>query len=186
VVVGAALLVLPAGAAVECGSERWDVKTLSDKHADEVDFSPRHSSVRRLRKIDNPGVGSDDPRTGPIEFRTYRVRARLIEAKKEEDRDFHLVISIPDKHSKTMIVEFPMVRCEGAAKSIKKDEMERARHKLVDECGDIGSSDFKELHGIAKVTGVGFWDIDHGQRGIAPNAIELHPVLKFRMVNGDC
>lgn len=31
----------------------------------------------------------------------------------------------------------------------------------------------------AKVTGVAFFDFDHGQTGIAPNAIELHPVLGF-------
>jgi hypothetical protein len=30
------------------------------------------------------------------------------------------------------------------------------------------------------VEGVGFWDDDHGQAGVAPNAIELHPVLSFR------
>jgi len=29
------------------------------------------------------------------------------------------------------------------------------------------------------VTGVGFFDFWHGQRGVAPNAIELHPVLGF-------
>jgi hypothetical protein len=27
------------------------------------------------------------------------------------------------------------------------------------------------------VTGVGFFDYQHGQDGVAPNAIELHPVL---------
>jgi hypothetical protein len=28
--------------------------------------------------------------------------------------------------------------------------------------------------------GVGFWDDKHGQTGVAPNAIKLHPVLKSR------
>jgi hypothetical protein len=27
------------------------------------------------------------------------------------------------------------------------------------------------------VTGVAFVDFDHGQTGVAPNAIELHPIL---------
>jgi hypothetical protein len=31
----------------------------------------------------------------------------------------------------------------------------------------------------ANITGVGFFDILHGQIGVAPNAIELHSVLKF-------
>jgi Peptidase family S58 len=29
------------------------------------------------------------------------------------------------------------------------------------------------------VTGVGFFDFAHGQTGLAPNCIELHPVLAF-------
>jgi hypothetical protein len=36
----------------------------------------------------------------------------------------------------------------------------------------------------ASVTGVAFFDFDHGQTGVAPNAIELHPVLVFRCLNG--
>jgi hypothetical protein len=29
------------------------------------------------------------------------------------------------------------------------------------------------------VTGVGFFDVVHGQMGMAPNGLELHPVLKI-------
>jgi hypothetical protein len=36
------------------------------------------------------------------------------------------------------------------------------------------------LGGRVTITGVGFWDEDHGQTGVAPNAIELHPVLRFK------
>jgi len=36
----------------------------------------------------------------------------------------------------------------------------------------------------ASVTGVAFFDYDHGQTGVAPNAIELHPVLRFRCLSG--
>jgi hypothetical protein len=129
----------PTAAAVRCGEERWAVKTLSDPHAAEVDFSPRDTTVERLRRFNNPGVGSDDPRTAPVEFRTYRVRARLKLATKEDDRDIHLVIGAPSAPGKEMIVEFPMVRCQGAASSIKKGAMRRARADLLNACGDIGS-----------------------------------------------
>jgi hypothetical protein len=40
------------------------------------------------------------------------------------------------------------------------------------------------LKGTATVTGVGFFDIIHGQTGVAPNGIELHPVL--RVSNSNC
>ncbi|HEV8463144.1 MAG TPA: hypothetical protein VGQ38_20825 [Gaiellaceae bacterium] len=36
----------------------------------------------------------------------------------------------------------------------------------------------------AAVTGVAFFDFDHGQTGVAPKAIELHPVLAFRCLSG--
>jgi hypothetical protein len=32
----------------------------------------------------------------------------------------------------------------------------------------------------ARIAGVAFFDFDHGQTGVAPNAIELHPILGFR------
>jgi len=34
------------------------------------------------------------------------------------------------------------------------------------------------------VTGVAFFDYEHGQTGVAPNAIELHPILGFRCLSG--
>ena len=36
----------------------------------------------------------------------------------------------------------------------------------------------------ARVTGVAFFDTDHGQTGVAPNAIELHPILGLRCLSG--
>jgi hypothetical protein len=38
---------------------------------------------------------------------------------------------------------------------------------------------YVQLCGRAKVTGVAFFDFNHGQTGVAPNAIELHPILGF-------
>jgi hypothetical protein len=31
---------------------------------------------------------------------------------------------------------------------------------------------------------VAFFDFKHGQTGVAPNVIELHPILKFRCLSG--
>ena len=33
------------------------------------------------------------------------------------------------------------------------------------------------------VTGVGYFDFKHGQSGVAPNAIELHPILGFHCLS---
>ena len=37
------------------------------------------------------------------------------------------------------------------------------------------------LCGRAVVSGVAFFDFKHGQTGVAPNAIELHPILGFSL-----
>jgi hypothetical protein len=46
-------------------------------------------------------------------------------------------------------------------------------------CWSGVESAFTTLHGNVTINGVGFWDIIHGQTGVAPNGIELHPVLSF-------
>jgi hypothetical protein len=65
--------------------------------------------------------------------------------------------------------------------------MGSARSALTKACGQAPgpSSDFADLKGTATVTGVGFFDVKHGtpQTGVAPNNIELHPVLKVSGIN---
>jgi hypothetical protein len=168
-----------SGGTTSCGVERWAVKTLSDKRERLVHFKPRSSSVQSLRAKPSPGVGSDTPRLKGVERKTYRVRAQLVEMKLEDDHDIHLVIAAPGSNSETMIVEFPDTSCPGARNSPKKTQMARARAALVAGCGQPSSSSFHQLGGTATITGVGFWDIPHGQTGVAPNAIELHPVLRL-------
>jgi hypothetical protein len=34
-----------------------------------------------------------------------------------------------------------------------------------------------------EITGVGFFDFEHRQSGVAPNAIELHPMLDIRRID---
>lgn len=183
-------LTIPAGfaeriapgtrASHDCGGhERWRVKTLTDARADEVNFTPKRTTIDALRAKPVPvPIRASTPRLDGVETTTYRVRATLVDARLVEDEDFHLVIR--DRHrAHTMIVEFPDVRCQPAARSIKKEAMRRAREALIRACGTIPTS-FVHLKGTATITGVGFFDKKHGQRGLAPNGIELHPVLSFR------
>jgi hypothetical protein len=82
-----------------------------------------------------------------------------------------------------MIVEFPDADCSGAALSKKRAVMRRARAALLAACGYIPTN-FVDLRGRATIEGVGFFDEVHQQNGVAPNGVELHPVLKFS--SGDC
>jgi hypothetical protein len=40
------------------------------------------------------------------------------------------------------------------------------------------------LSAQARVVGVAFFDFKHRQTGVAPNAIELHPILDFACLSG--
>jgi hypothetical protein len=164
---------------LQCGEERWGVKTLSDARAHLVDFDPQPATVNGLGQKPRPVIGTDTPRSPGPEQTTYRVQAQLVGMVSEDDRDVHLIIASPQHRSQTMIVEFPDVRCEGARDSIKKRALASSRQDLAAACGEATSS-FQPLHGTATVTGVGFFDLIHGQTGIAPNGIELHPILSFR------
>jgi hypothetical protein len=159
-----------------CGVERWSVKTLSDPDARRVNFHPRTTSVSALRRLHRIYTGG---RARPVELTTYRVRARLVATALEDDQDFHLVIADPHHRARSMIVEFPDRPCTKGAAPKRRLQMQKARSAFIDACGFPSSGSFTNLSGTATITGVGFFDFPHGQTGVAPNAIELHPVLAF-------
>src|SRR5436189_2308251 len=68
-----------------CGVWRWPVKTLSDPARRSVSFSPLATSVGKFRTLPRPGItfGTNTPRYGAVEFHTWRVKARPIQAKLE-------------------------------------------------------------------------------------------------------
>jgi len=168
-------------AARKCGAARWPVKTLTDRDAKKVDFTPRPATVDGLRAR-RPPAHLRKRRGRGFERRTFRVDADLVEMKLEEDSDVHLVIAQPGAPSHTMIVEFPAAKCTRGAARGARNRMSRARRALTRACGRP-SDRFRRLQGQGTITGVGFWDKPHGQRGVAPNAVELHPVVAFHSTN---
>lgn len=133
-----------------------------------------------MRMLAAPVLGQSTPRIVGVETTTYRLAATLVSMKTEDDRDIHLVIADPADSALTMVAELPDVACEGAADSIRRDQIQAARAALVAASGNAPVSSFKQLHGAAIITGVGFFGFLHGQTGIAPNGIELHPVLPLK------
>ncbi len=109
-----------ARTAVKCGEERWPVKTLSDSKVGDVKFTPHDTSIGRLRNKPDPHTKPSTPRLDGVETTTYQVKARLIEFKREDDHDIHLVIGVPSAPAKTMIVEFPDTTCNGASSHRRK------------------------------------------------------------------
>jgi hypothetical protein len=152
-------------------------KTLTDPGAASVDLSPTVDNVAALRVLDRSASGPGHPRTLP-ELTTYKVTARLVYAKLETDHDIHLVIQDPATLG-TMIVEFPDPTCPVVVGTPHAAEIAAARQALVQA---IGGTNAPRLFGTAEITGVGFFDLVHGQYGVAPNGIELHPALSFRLL----
>ncbi len=174
---------IPPGIAcgTSCGVERWSVKTLSDPGAGEVDFTPHLTTVGWLVSQEAPPSLPGNARIAPIETETFVVRARLVEFKEENDRDFHLILADLNDPALTMIVEIPSSACSGACASPQAAEFEAARAAFVAREGTPAPR-FERVPGnqIVVVTGVGFFDFLHGQTGAAANGIELHPVLSIR------
>jgi hypothetical protein len=163
-----------------CWVWRWPVKTLSDRDRKRVHFSPRDVTVKRFRGLAPPSnLGTSTPSTGKVEFHTWEIKAKPVQAKLEDGGDIHLVISAPKHPHKTMIVEFPKRSC--VASPFKRVKIAAARRKFLRNCGSVSTSSWAYLKGSVDIVGVGvgFWGAVHGQTGVAPNGIELHPALNF-------
>jgi hypothetical protein len=162
-----------------CVSERWHVKTLTDAVARSVSSVPRRTTVASLRQLvlpKHPGP----TRIRGVETTAYRVEARLVKMKLERDGDIVLVIVDP-KTLGTMVAEFPPLACTGKASARHRIRMRKARAALIAACGQPDPGSFTRVGGPATITGVAF--VEPGDRvpDSAPNGIELHPVLGFRM-----
>jgi hypothetical protein len=83
------------------------VKTLSDPRENLVNYKPHDSSIGRLRKKPHPHVGPNTKRIEGVETTNYRVAARLVEMRLEDDHDIRLVIAVPSAPKKTMIRGVP-------------------------------------------------------------------------------
>ncbi len=171
----------PAQTAVACGTERWDVKTLTDPGSSAVKLkNARSSTVTKLAGM--KPLGQSEARRAQ-ERQVYRVKVifdslpgRKLGFKLETtDSDIHLAVR--DALGSTMIVEFPDPGCTVGARY--RSRMKSARTALVAACGPPPRSRFRELQGSATITGVLFFDFFHRQRGVASNVAELHPALGF-------
>ncbi len=157
----------------QCGVERWDVKTLTDPAAERVNLAPSSATVEQLTALPVPAGFSRDAARLPQEFQTYTVKATLVEFKEEPDDDVHLVIQ--GTSGELMIAEIPDPACSEGSRL--QTEIAHARARFVDLFGQPSRTSWIEADDPITVTGVLFFDARHGQIGVAPNAVELHPVF---------
>ena len=164
-----------------CGVERWAVKTLADKDRLRVNTIPFDITIAELNIFPAPSradlMAASDYRFAPWELQVYRVRGYLVGFKLETDEDFHIVIADVDDPLKTMVVEMPSEHCMaggGVVRASWEQRFGKAKPK------------FKRVpihKTIIEVIGYGFFDVIHGQTGVAANGIELHPVVSWKEIN---
>jgi len=193
-------LITPASAAPKsklnplshCGTERWHIKTLDDADATLIKATAQVATVDQLRGLPVPGgfdKNNDTHRYVPVEETEYTVQALLVGFKEESDRDLHVVLADPANTADRMIGEVPDPQCSTVVASGHAAQVAKVRTSFIKCFGPppVGSS-LKKFTGsmIAQVTGVGFFDVLHGQTGVAPNGIELHPIVRIKTISGTC
>lgn len=154
------------------------MKTLSDAERARVDLTPMPTTIATLGATPLP---TEAPlgRAAPVELTTYQVEAYLAGFDDEADGDVHLVLVDPVVPDARLIAEIPDPECAGACASGLAEAYARARAALQAAVTRPNPDDRPVR---LRVTGVGFFDRNHGQLGAAPNYIELHPVLAVEVL----
>lgn len=164
------LVLVFASSAWACGKERWTIKVLRD--------NPRLQyrgpvTVTQLRALQRP---ADLHQRSQAETAAVTVDAVLLAFKLENGEDIHLVLGDPNNRV-TMIGEIPSPHC---GRQSEAKYYTAARNFIAQIAGPIPSvGTLKTLQRpiAVRLRGVVFFDFLHHQTGVAPNGIELHPVL---------
>ena len=171
-----------------CGVQRWHIKTLDDAYVNTINWLPIVANVSDLTTapVPNPyDQYNDTTRYAPYETQSYRIRATLVSWKIESDHDYHIVVADVNDPTVTMIVEPPDVNCSAACASNFGNYYTSVRQKLNNCFGATPGSMTNFPSGVVvDLTGVPLFDALHGQTGVAPNGIELHPLLSVDFISG--
>ena len=160
---------------VECGVERWNVKTLLDSDASSISWTPVASTVAQQNGYTEVSVGENTPRLD-FEKQVVSIQCTIMAYKKEGDSDIHLVLL--DAQNDSMIGEIPSIYCSEVGASPYASEFSAASHWVTNNLGKPSTS-FKYSNISVTITGVQFQDFEHEEVGHAKNYREIHPVIKI-------
>jgi hypothetical protein len=169
-------------ALARCGVERWPVKVGTDADAVSVSLYPTQTTIKDLTQLAAPKYPGLQPNNRyPEERQTVSLSATLTLIKREADSDYHLVIGngliwngtamIPH-----MIVEAPDPACATNSRFIKYITQVR---RAIDQYFGGPIIGRHPVNTPITITGIPFFDKIHDQEGVAPNGIELHPLLSI-------
>lgn len=167
-----------------CALTRSDVKSLRDPDAARIVFEDViPTTVTALNEI-RPHCGpAGNRRRREEEFRVYQVVGRMTRVRRERDRDVHIVLADLVHPYDRLVIELGDPDTKKGRMSPYRDRLLRARRTFDDLQRELAVAALGELEGrTVRVTGVGFFDVKHFQRGRSRSCIELHPVLSIEPV----
>src|SRR2546423_2022636 len=167
------VLMLCNRASAQCGVERWSVKTGTDADASKVNLSSTTATtVADLIQIAAPASLPENSRASVTEKTVFVINATLIKYVLAYDSDYHIVLT--DGAGHTMIAEIPSPGCVGPGSPFATG-IAHARSQF--DAMFTATPTFQTTSVPVQITGVGFFDHLEGQEGVAPNGIELHPII---------
>jgi hypothetical protein len=165
-------------AAPACGHDLFDLKTFSDARRNLVYLRPVQTTVGAIAARRRPRQ-TPTARARGFERHVLRVTAEITEYKLEPDSDIHMILFDKGVY---MIAEMPSPACLPRT-TRQRRAITNARKYFEQRCG-AATNQWRSLGAVADISGVGFWDTPHGQRGHAPNYAELHPVTHIELIAG--
>jgi hypothetical protein len=166
------------------GPERWAVKVGRDPDSAKVNLTPKMTTIAEMVQWTPPSKTLTSHRVG-IELQVFTVRCILRKFILATDHDVHM--QLVDESGNSIVAEIPdPVLSRG---SRFKPQITQVRNEFLKRYHL--SSSWQVVNAPMTVTGVGFWDF-YGipvfdllreklerSSGVAPNQIELHPVLNI-------
>jgi hypothetical protein len=119
-------------------------------------------------------------RADPVETTRWSIEAMIIAYKLQQSGGYSLILQ--GTEGETMIAVAPDPKFVSRS-SLFVEAITSVRRTLTDKFAFRAA--FTKTQVLARVVGVGFFNSLHGQTGVAPNAVELHPILSIEWLRDE-
>jgi hypothetical protein len=164
-----------------CALTRSEVKALRDRDSGRVAFDAViPTTVTALNELPSHCGPAGNRRRAPEELRVYEAVGRIVRVRRERDRDIHVVLADLRHPRDRVVIELGDPEAKNGRRSPYRDRLAAAWRMFQDLQRGSGVPSMRALEGLTvRVAGVGFYDMNHFQRGRSRSCIELHPLLSI-------
>jgi hypothetical protein len=170
--------------ALGCAVNRAQVKSLRDSTAGRIQFDAVvDTTISALNAIAARCGPAGNRRVRDEELHVYRVAGIITRVKRERDHDIHIVLADAAHPRDHLVVESDDPDFGENASSPYRDKLTAARRMFDALVTQSPAARLGDLTGTTvRVTGIGFFDVNHLQVGRSRSCIELHPMLAIERV----